>query len=301
MVFEKSKNFIYKNARPLDFARWLYLFENGSKEDVLSALETYQNNDGGFGHALEPDCWNPNSSPIQTWVATRIIDEIDLEQKSHHVIQGILKYLASGADFDGHTWSNTIASNNDFPCAPWWIFDPEQETTYNPTASLIGFILKFTERGSEFYKRGVILAKEAYAHFKSHQPLEQMHTIACYVDLYEYLKESSIYDVLDMQEFKALLSEQIQYLIASDTSKWAIDYACKPSLFVRSKNSDFYLDNKEICDYECEFISTTQESDGTWSITWSWADYPEQWHISKNWWKADLLIRNLRYIKSMCQ
>lgn len=61
-VFHKAKRFIYRNARPLDFARWQYHFENGSKEAFLDALSYYQNNDGGFGHAIEPDAWNPNSS-----------------------------------------------------------------------------------------------------------------------------------------------------------------------------------------------------------------------------------------------
>lgn len=65
MSFETARNFIYKNARPLDIARWKYLFENGCREDVLLALAAYQNEDGGFGHALEPDCWNLNSSPFR--------------------------------------------------------------------------------------------------------------------------------------------------------------------------------------------------------------------------------------------
>lgn len=47
---------VYRNARPLDFARWQYHFENGGKEAVLRALSYYQNKDGGFGYALELDC-----------------------------------------------------------------------------------------------------------------------------------------------------------------------------------------------------------------------------------------------------
>jgi len=87
MIQEKTREFIYRNARPLDLARWRYLFEDGSREDVLTALAAYQNDDGGFGHALEADCWNPNSSPIQTWAATRIIDEVGCEDKNHPVIK----------------------------------------------------------------------------------------------------------------------------------------------------------------------------------------------------------------------
>lgn len=52
MNYNQARNFIYKNARPLDIARWKYLFEGGSKEDVLTALAIYQNKDGGFGSCL---------------------------------------------------------------------------------------------------------------------------------------------------------------------------------------------------------------------------------------------------------
>jgi hypothetical protein len=299
MYYEQARNFIYKNARPLDIARWKYLFENGSKEDVLTALIAYQNEDGGFGNALEPDCWNPNSSPVQTWVATEIIKEINLNDKNHPIIQGVLNYLSLGKDFDGHTWSNTVATNNNYPHAPWWSFVPHQETSYNPTACLIGFILKFEDKNSKLFELACVLAKEAYSYFKLHFPMESMHTVSCFVELYEYIKESSMNDLLDIEEFSTLLHEQIQHVITYDTSKWAVDYVCKPSLFIGTKTSDFYMDNKEICDYECEFILNTQESDGTWGITWSWTDYPEQWNISKNWWKSDLIIKNTRYIKAI--
>ena len=299
MNYELARYFVYRNARPLDMARWKYMFENGSKEDVLNALIAYQNEDGGFGHGLEPDYWNPDSSPIQTEVATEIIKEINLMDKNHPIIQGILNYLSSGKDFDGHTWSFTVAANNDYPHAPWWHFESYQETSYNPTASLIGFILKFGDNNSQLFDLACNLAKEAYSYFKQHFPLESMHTVACFVKLYEYLKEGSLNDLLDIEEFGVLLQKQIQHVITYDTSKWAIDYVCKPSLFIESKNSDFYMSNKEICDYECRFISDTQKSDGTWDITWSWTDYTEQWSISKNWWKSDLIIKNIRFIKAI--
>ena len=92
--YTAAKKFILKNSRPLDMARWNYLFENGSKEDVASVLKTYQNDDGGFANALEPDCWNINSTPLQTWVATQIIKEINLDDKNHPIIKGILDYLS---------------------------------------------------------------------------------------------------------------------------------------------------------------------------------------------------------------
>lgn len=103
--YARAKKFILKNARPLDMARWNYLFENGSKEDVINILKTYQNTDGGFTNALEPDCWNINSTPLQTWAATRIIKEINLDDKNHPIIKGIIDSLSSNDEFDGHRWN----------------------------------------------------------------------------------------------------------------------------------------------------------------------------------------------------
>lgn len=302
MNFNAAKNFVYRNARPLDIARWKYLFENGSQEDVITALSTYQNNDGGFAHALEPDCWNPNSAPIQTWVATEIIREIGLEDKNHPLVKEILRYLSSQVNFDGHTWYNTIPTNNDYPHAEWWDYQPVQSLPYNPTASLIGFILKFAVPDESIYTLAAKLAKEAYHYFKQVCPTDSMSTATCFVRLYEYLKEASIYDLVDMDEFNTLLHHQIKHMITEDTASWKTEYVCKPSQFITSKKSDFYLANQEVCDFECRFITDTQNEDGTWNINWVWTGYPEEWHISKNWWKSDWIIKNIGFYKEMnCQ
>ena len=297
MDYEQPRAFIYRNARPLDLARWTCHFEGKSRDEVLGALAVYQNEDGGFGHALEADCWNPHSSPLQTWTATRVIREIGFEDGGHPVIRGILRYLESDRDFDGRTWANTVPTNNDYPHAPWWTYRPDQPLTYNPTASLIGFILRFADQ--QLLERGRSLAREAYTYFKSHHPLEEMHTAAVFVELYESLQESGIEDVIDLAEFKALLCEQIRHSITRDTAAWATDYVCKPSLFIRSQSSTFYPGNEAICDAEAAFIRDTQADDGSWAVTWTWADDPEAWSISKNWWKADLIIRNLLFVQAM--
>lgn len=294
-----AKKFILKNSRPLDMARWNYLFEDGSKEDVIKVLKTYQNDDGGFANALEPDCWNINSTPLQTWVATQIIKEINLDDKNHPIIKGILDYLSSKDEFDGHRWHglNTVVTNDNYPHAPWWSYRQKQESTYNPTASLIGFILKYAEKDTAIYRSACELSKEAYNYFKKNFPLESMHESACFVELYHYMKECSIFNLLDMEEFKKLLQKQIKQVITYDTKIWSTDYICKPSLFINSKSSDFYLENKEICDFEYEFILKTQNEDGSWGVTWDWNDYPEQWAISKNWWQSDIIIKNIKYIR----
>ncbi|MNR68891.1 hypothetical protein D3C85_1937540 [compost metagenome] len=44
--YKGIRSWVYRNARPLDLARWKYHFENGDPGDVLEALAAYQNEDG---------------------------------------------------------------------------------------------------------------------------------------------------------------------------------------------------------------------------------------------------------------
>lgn len=112
------ERWMYRNARPLDLARWRFYFEQGGAEEVLKALAAYQNEDGGFGHALEADSWNPGSAPIQTATAIERLLELPLKGSEHPVIQGILMYLDSGADFENGRWKLAVPSNDRYPHAP---------------------------------------------------------------------------------------------------------------------------------------------------------------------------------------
>jgi len=299
-VFQKAREYIYRNARPLDLARWQYHFENGSKEAVLNALSCYQNKDGGFGHAIEPDAWNPDSSPVQTWYATEILREINFTDNSHPIIMGILNYLESGRDFNGHFWYNVVKGNDNYPHAPWW--NSENGSTfhndYNPTACLAGFIIKYADKDSKLYALGCRLAKEALIAYMNQGFLSNMATVLCYVRFMQYAEEAGITGVFDISALKAKLIKQVENVISKNTAEWETSYVCKPSQFIDGKEGIFYLNNKEIADYECEFIIKTQLDDGSWSITWKWAAYPDEWAVSKNWWKSNNIITNLLYLRA---
>jgi hypothetical protein len=300
-TYQKARAFIYRNARPLDIARWQYHFEGGGKDAVLTALAAYQNEDGGFGHALEPDSWSPNSVPMQTWQATEILREINFTDAAHPIIQGILRYLTSGAEFDGHFWNNTCSSNNDYPHAPWWHADSGyvNDGNYNPTACLAGFIIRFAEKGGELHRLGRRIAKEAFDAYAGKGSLDDMHTAACYIRLWQYCEEAGAEDIIDLAALKERLCEQVKHSITQNTSEWETSYICKPSQFFGSRDSVFYADNKDIAEYECEFIVKTQLDDGSWAVTWNWSEYPEEWAISKNWWKGSNVVLNTLYLKGI--
>lgn len=72
--FLRLRRLVYRNARPLDYTKWKFLFENGSCDDFLSVLSGYQNEDGGFGYNIECNNWNPNSSPYTICIALDYLD-----------------------------------------------------------------------------------------------------------------------------------------------------------------------------------------------------------------------------------
>ncbi|MBR5289299.1 MAG: hypothetical protein IKU34_12040 [Clostridia bacterium] len=299
-MMNKARQFMLRNARPLDLARWMFHFENGSREAVLCALSAYQNADGGFGHALEADCFNPDSSPIQTWTATEILREIGMSDAAHPLVKGIVRYLSSGAAFDGHMYHRTVPTNDLHPRAPWWTHGPHPENEYNPTASLAGFLVRFAQEGSEAHGLGERLVREAYAYFAVHAPLSDMHTAACFVQMYEDLLAANRRDLVDMDAFETLLGTQIDALIEKDSEKWATQYVCKPSQLIRM-GSPFYSRFEALCAGECDMLRREQEEDGSWRVTWNWMEYLQEWGVARCWWKGDIIVKNMRFIRCICK
>lgn len=299
-VYEKARKWICLNARPIDRARFQYHFENGSREAVLAALSEHQNEDGGFGHALEADSFNPHSSPIQTWAATEILRELDFEE-DHPIIRGILRYLDSGKDFNGSCWLNTVPTNNDYPRAPWWTYSSDSfaRITYNPTAALAGFALRFASKDRDLYKKCLVIAKEAIQFLKETGQCDEMHVLACYVRLTEYGRKAGLAEELSLDEVEELLVRKIHRVMTWDKDTWRNAYVCKPSQFFMDKQSFLYQSFADLAADECEFIRKAQLPDGTWSINWKWENDLDQWQLAENWWKAHLIIMNLRFLQGI--
>lgn len=296
-VYTKARRYLYRNARPLDMARFQYHFEQGSRDAVLDVLACYQNADGGLGHAVEADCWNPNSTPLHISTACTIIREIDCPNASHPVIQGILRYLAGGEHFNGRSWNLVVKSNNDYPHAPWWHTESDSacHTDYNGTAEIAGFLVRYADRDSDLFRLGIRIAREAVEALSKAELLD-MHTCGCYIHMADWIEKANVTGYLDHRRLKEKLHEAVHRLIESDVEKWG-NYVCKPSDFINTAESEFYAVHKEVAEYECEYIINTQLEDGSWKITWSWADFPSEWAVSKNWWKGDIIIKNLLYLK----
>jgi hypothetical protein len=157
-ILEHAKTFIYTNARLLDRRRFEFLFEDGSSETVIHALRAYQNPDGGFGNALEPDIRCPHSEPVPTEVALMVLDE--LGHWDSDVLDGIIRYLRNVTLTDGGLpW--IFSSGSDYPRSPWWVAEAQAQPSVNPTGRLVGLLYKQNVR-EDFYDEPWFVKSVAY-------------------------------------------------------------------------------------------------------------------------------------------
>jgi hypothetical protein len=72
---DAATTFVHTNARVLERHRLALLRGDGDGEAVVRALLAYRNDDGGFGHALEPDLRAPHSQPAGVQTAMELLHE----------------------------------------------------------------------------------------------------------------------------------------------------------------------------------------------------------------------------------
>lgn len=298
MTFERARGFIYRNARSLDLARWRFHFEGGSRDDVLKALSFYRNEDGGFGHGLEADLWNPNSTPISVWAAAEIILETGLDDRDNELISGILGYLQSGADFDETEmqWLNTVPSNNTYPHAIWWEYRGKSDFKYNPTAMLAGFIILFAAKDSPLYKKACDIIVRAVTWFMGSDICEQ-HVTHCFIRLYQALEKSGE-ELVDLDAFGKYLCENVNRCICCETDRWDTEYVCKPSNLGITKDSIFYEGNEDICQAEVNNIRDSQLEDGSYNVTWQWYNDYKEFDVAANFWRSNIIIEKMLFLKA---
>ncbi len=141
-AFAAADRFLLNNARLLERRLFATCFLGQSASHVVDALTGYQNDDGGFGHALEPDKRCPLSLPIDV--------EIALQSLATGRASAPPGMLSRACDFLAETATKADAGGGvplafpvieQFPRAVHWT-----EWTYqpglNPTAGLTGLLYR---------------------------------------------------------------------------------------------------------------------------------------------------------------
>lgn len=288
-VLERSKDFIYRNARLLDRVRFAYHFENGTKADVLRALQAYQNEDGGFGNALEPDMRCPHSQPVTTESALLIIQEVS--GFDHAMLEGILSYL-QGISLPGGGLPRATTAVNDYPHAPWWATEQDHVPSLNPTGSIVGILRKQQER-TEF---------QAERWFQEHIGFvwrclkESASGPGDYHDAMQWISflESASGEPERMAQYTKILDEWLmgpngieRNIHAEGYVHKILDYARTPDSYVSR------LLQPDDVERHLDWLVSSQQEDGGWNIT-----FPAVSPAGEQEWRGSFTVDHLITLKA---
>ncbi|MEJ7582966.1 MAG: hypothetical protein WKF43_02545 [Acidimicrobiales bacterium] len=251
-----ARTFIHANARVLEARVAETLFDRGDPEAVVRALAAYRNDDGGFGHGLEPDKRAPGSQPLDVEVALERL--VMAGAHAPVLVTGACEYLATVADGDGAVplAFPTIAA---FPHAEHWdqiLLDP----ALNPTASIVGFVHAL---GIEH--PWVSLATEwCLRVLETDGPPDEIHALRCVTRLLEHAPDQERAAALAGSVAAALPgTAMFQERPAAKTyGLTPLEFAPNPTSFGRP-----WFDEGVIAAH-LDHLESQQQADGGWPIAW---------------------------------
>ncbi|MEV4539164.1 hypothetical protein AB0J82_35870 [Asanoa sp. NPDC049518] len=134
--FADGRDFIRREGRLLERRLFATCFEGAPGTGVLDVLRGYRNDDGGFGHGLEPDKRCPASLPIDVECALAAM--ATARTVDADLVRDACDYLAKVAASDGAV-PLAFPVIEDYPRASHWS-DWTYEPGLNPTAGLVGLL-----------------------------------------------------------------------------------------------------------------------------------------------------------------
>jgi hypothetical protein len=298
-AFERAKQFLVTQARPMERALFEHRFEGTSAEGALAELTRFQNDDGGFGQALEPDLRTPSSSALATGIGLQLARELGCAV-DHPMVRKAVAYLIATHDDEAQVWRAVPTDTNAFPHAPWW---------HDEDGSLTRLF-----DGFRIIPRALILA--SLHHYSTLVPRDWLDAITQetikYIEMVEVLGSgggSDLEYVISLGEAKNLpqyyaarlktrIQQAIPAAVVRDPTKWG-SYCVTPLNIVSSPKSigaDLIQDELQMhLDYQIEH----QTPEGTWDPTWSWGNsYPEVWEQAELEWRGHLTLKTVTELRA---
>ena len=290
--FERARSFLARAGRAVDRALFRLHFEGGSARDVVAALAPYQNEDGGFGHAIEPDFQLPASSAMATSVAFILLREADATSNEEMVARGVA-YLAADWDPALPGWRGTPLSVNDYPHAPWWSLPPESvgrpidpAAWGNPNAELVGVLNEHASRIDpelvESATRETLLRLDATP-----------TPVTPYVAL-SFLRFAAAAPPTAADRVIERLRADAPGTLEFDRERLAEDHF---SPYWLGPEPDAPLADlfRDAIAWDLDRQIDRQDEDGAWPPAWSWGpDYPKAWREARELWRSEQTLRTLR-------
>jgi len=288
-------NWMHRNARELDLKIWECLFANGDAVAVADAMLAYQNEDGGFGHGIDPDNWNVNSVPYASLYGIETLDMVGFYDMDHPVYQGIRKYLNATGPAQ---WIFTLPTNADYPHASFYNYDEKYNKIESTGViiSLSAFVIKYVSDLSVYDI--VIQQLDSYIARLQEKDLGDMGP-SSYITLIDAMENIGIkgYDYAKLQQRLITIVNQT---MQKEEKQWE-NYGYRPSDFIKTKNSIFLKGNEVLVEKECNFLINTLPMNDVWPVSWCWFNnakiYSKEETISLHIAKARKCIERMLFLK----
>jgi hypothetical protein len=290
--FDAAHRFLSTKGRPLEHARFQHAFQGASAELVLTELRKFQNSDGGFGHALEPDLRTPESSALYTSVAFQLLRDLNVLKTPPMVSSG-LDFFLTTFNQQQASWRIIPEIAEQSPRAPWWYQQERKERfetfSLNPTAEILGYLYDYQETVPDDVI--ALVTEQVFANLRDADNLE-MHEILCLLRLFRTETLAERYKQEIFAKVKAQLSE-----LARTPEQWQT-YGLRPVQVVTVPTSVFMAGLEDAVADNLNYDISTQHASGCWEPLWQWDDtYPDAWAQAKQEWSGVLTLDKLLTLK----
>ena len=291
-AFVRAARFLDEVARPLEAARFRHAFEGAPAGPAIEALGAYQNEDGGYGRALEPDLRTPSSSALATSQALLSLADLGV-QADHPQVQAAVAYLERSRDPERWLWPIVPDDAGAHPHAPWWGREGLEERfggyLVNPRAAVVAGLLRFEDAHEASWLGGV--AEDTVRAIETREL--DMHELLVALQLLEAPRLG----VGSRARVRAACEHAALRLVATDADAWH-GYGLRPVTVVPRPDSPLHHLFAEVVHSNLDWLIEQQGDDGAWAPSWAWDVYPEAWAEARREWQGVLTLETLLALRA---
>ncbi|MDD2765065.1 MAG: hypothetical protein PHE83_13945 [Opitutaceae bacterium] len=291
--FAQARKFVLHEARPLERALFRLHFEGATTAEARLALTAYQNADGGFGRALEPDLRLPGSSALATSVAFQHLRDLGLNARDP-MVRAAVRWSQAAFEPTLGRWPAVPADANDWPHAPWWTWTSPDVPGFvaNPCVELVAHLWHYREAADAGFLSEVTASTEGLVNALPEKPA--MHDLLCLLCL---AQTPAVPAVLRNQA--ALHARRAGPAIVARERKAWTGYAVKPLLLAPRSDSLLTPLLGDVLGANLDFEIGRQGADGSWAPNWDWSgNFPGHWVQAELEWKGVVTLQTLLTLRS---
>lgn len=278
-------------ARPLDRAKWNFLFHGGTRDRIISEILAYQNPDGGLGSGFEPDIICPLSAAIPTAEAIFTAYEYGLDSSAQW-FQTILDYFENTVQDILKYWEDTPEEAMNYPHAPWWHYEVCTTFSPNPCGVVASAMIRY---GTENQKQlGYQIADDCLSLLVSHDFCGDHDSLnmKALVETLLAVRPELVTDAV-MEDMKRRILENTCF----DVSRYH-EYVFTPLDFVSSPDSLWYDTVQSGIDGTMDFWLDTINEQGVWNPNFSWGiDSDVSRQVTENW-KGYITVKRAKILQA---